>query len=85
MTQKHCTKKTGKIIQIDEEQVKDHLGEVAGKPFRRRSIRCWTKRPTGFVERSDMRGQMRGRIPEPAITVGSSTPRLEKWISKCPS
>src|SRR5512141_3256590 len=28
MTQKHCTKKTGKIIQIDEEQVKDHLGEI---------------------------------------------------------
>src|SRR5574340_1066454 len=28
MTQKHCNKKTGKIIQIDEEQVKDHLGEI---------------------------------------------------------
>ena len=28
MTQKHCTKKTSKIIQIDEEQVKDHLGEI---------------------------------------------------------
>jgi putative transposase len=28
MTQKDCTKKAGKIIQIDEEQVKDHLGEI---------------------------------------------------------
>ncbi len=25
---KHCTKKQGRIIQIDEEQVKDHLGEI---------------------------------------------------------
>jgi len=28
MTQKHCNKKAGKIIQIDEKQVKDHLGEI---------------------------------------------------------
>ncbi|MEJ2010360.1 MAG: transposase, partial [Acidobacteriota bacterium] len=28
MTQKDCTKKAGKIIQIDEKQVKDHLGEI---------------------------------------------------------
>jgi len=28
MTQKNCTKKTGKIIQIDENRVKDHLGEI---------------------------------------------------------
>lgn len=28
MTQKNYSKKTGKIIQIDEEQVKDHLGEL---------------------------------------------------------
>jgi transposase-like protein len=28
MTQKNCTKKTGKIIQIDEEGVKDHLGQI---------------------------------------------------------
>ena len=28
MTKKNCTKKAGKIIQIDEEQVKDHLGEI---------------------------------------------------------
>jgi transposase-like protein len=28
MTQKNCTRKTGKIIQIDEEGVKDHLGEI---------------------------------------------------------
>ena len=28
MTQKNCTKRTGKIIQIDEEQVKNHLGEI---------------------------------------------------------
>jgi transposase-like protein len=28
MTQKNCSKKTGKIIQIDEEGVKDHLGQI---------------------------------------------------------
>jgi putative transposase len=28
MTQKNCTKKAEKIIQIDEEQVKNHLGEI---------------------------------------------------------
>jgi hypothetical protein len=28
MTQKNCSKKTGKIIQIDEDRVKDHLGEI---------------------------------------------------------
>jgi transposase-like protein len=28
MTQGHCNAKKGKIIQIDEEQVKDHLGEI---------------------------------------------------------
>jgi len=28
MTQKNCTRKTGKIIQIDEEGVKDHLGQI---------------------------------------------------------
>lgn len=28
MTQKNCSKKMGKIIQIDEEGVKDHLGQI---------------------------------------------------------
>jgi hypothetical protein len=28
MTQRRSTAKRGKIIQIDEEQVKDHLGEI---------------------------------------------------------
>ena len=28
MTQGHCNAKRGKIIQIDEEQVKEHLGEI---------------------------------------------------------
>ena len=28
MTKKNCTPKKGRIIQIDEEQVKDHLGEI---------------------------------------------------------
>lgn len=28
MTQKHCTAKKGKIIQIDEQEVKEHLGEI---------------------------------------------------------
>ena len=28
MTKKNCTKKTGRIIQINEEGVKDHLGEI---------------------------------------------------------
>jgi transposase-like protein len=28
MTKKNCTPKRGRIIQIDEEQVKDHLGEI---------------------------------------------------------
>ena len=28
MTQGHCSAKNGKIIQIDEKQVKDHLGEI---------------------------------------------------------
>jgi len=28
MTQKNCSKKAGKIIQIDEEGVKDHLGQI---------------------------------------------------------
>ena len=28
MTKKHCNAKSKKIIQIDEEQVKDHLGEI---------------------------------------------------------
>jgi putative transposase len=28
MTQKHCSKKASRIIQIDEEGVKDHLGEI---------------------------------------------------------
>jgi citrate lyase gamma subunit len=28
MTQKHCTSKKGSIIQIDEESVKKHLGEI---------------------------------------------------------
>lgn len=28
MTQKHCTKKAGKIIKIDEGQVRSHVGEV---------------------------------------------------------
>jgi len=28
MAKKNCTKKAGKIIQIDEEGVKDHLGEI---------------------------------------------------------
>jgi len=28
MTQRHCNAKSKKIIQIDEEQVKDHLGEI---------------------------------------------------------
>jgi transposase-like protein len=28
MTQKNCTRKMGRIIQIDEEGVKDHLGEI---------------------------------------------------------
>ena len=28
MTQKHCTPKKGKIIKIDEEQVRSHVGEV---------------------------------------------------------
>jgi transposase-like protein len=30
MTQGHSNAKRGKIIQIDEEQVKDHLGEIVG-------------------------------------------------------
>jgi len=28
MTQRHCTAKKGKIIQINEQEVKDHLGEI---------------------------------------------------------
>ena len=28
MTQKHCTPKRGTIIQIDEDSVKKHLGEI---------------------------------------------------------
>lgn len=28
MTQKNCTRKEGKIIQIDEEGIKDHLGQI---------------------------------------------------------
>jgi putative transposase len=28
MTKKNCAPKKGRIIQIDEEQVKDHLGEI---------------------------------------------------------
>lgn len=28
MTKKNCTAKKGKIIQIDEESVKEHLGEI---------------------------------------------------------
>ena len=28
MTQRHCTKKAGKIFQINEEEVKEHLGEI---------------------------------------------------------
>ena len=28
MTQKNCSKKTDKIIQIDEEGIRDHLGQI---------------------------------------------------------
>lgn len=28
MTKRHCTKKAGKIIQINEENAKEHLGEI---------------------------------------------------------
>jgi hypothetical protein len=36
MTKSNCTAKKGRIIQIDEEQVKDHLGEIVRGQFRRR-------------------------------------------------
>ena len=79
MTKKNCTKKAGKIIQIDEVGIKDHLGEIVrGTVQETLNTLLDEEADTGFVMPGDMSGRRLVRIPGQAPTEGDFIPKQEK-------
>jgi transposase-like protein len=86
MTQKNCTKKTGKIIQIDEEGVKDHLGQIVKGTVQETlnamldaeaDVLCNAQRYERSTERKDTRaGSYRRKLHTRAGEVEISMPKL---------
>jgi transposase-like protein len=86
MTQKNCTKKTGKIIQIDEEGVKDHLGQIVKGTVQETlnamldaeaDVLCNAQRYERSTERKDTRaGSYRRKLHTRAGEVEITMPKL---------
>jgi len=55
--------KAWKVIQIDENQIQEHLGELVRGQWRRRSISYWMPKRINCAMQSDMRGPRGGEIP----------------------
>jgi len=83
MTQGHCNAKRGKIIQIDEEQVKEHLGEIVRGTVQETLNKLLDEEADWLCnarkyERAEGRKDRRA-----ATTTASSRPKQGKWISGC--
>jgi transposase-like protein len=86
MTQKNCTRKTGKIIQIDEEGVKDHLGQIVKGTVQETlnamldaeaDVLCNAQRYERSSERKDTRaGSYRRKLHTRAGEVEITMPKL---------
>jgi transposase-like protein len=86
MTQKNCTRKTGKIIQIDEEGVKDHLGQIVKGTVQETlnamldaeaDVLCNAQRYERSSERKDTRaGSYRRKLHTRAGEVEITVPKL---------
>jgi transposase-like protein len=86
MTQKNCTRKTGKIIQIDEEGVKDHLGQIVKGTVQETlnamldaeaDVLCNAQRYERSTERKDTRaGSYRRKLHTRAGEVEITMPKL---------
>lgn len=86
MTQKNCSKKAGKIIQIDEEGVKDHLGQIVKGTVQdtlnamldaEADVLCNAQRYERSAERKDTRaGSYRRKLHTRAGEVEITVPKL---------
>jgi putative transposase len=86
MTQKNCTKKAGKIIQINEDRVKDHLGEIVKGTVQETlnamldaeaDVLCNAQRYERSAERKDTRaGSYRRKLHTRAGEVEITVPKL---------
>jgi putative transposase len=86
MTQKNCTKKAGKIIQINEDRVKDHLGEIVKGTVQETlnamldaeaDLLCNAQRYERSAERKDTRaGSYRRKLHTRAGEVEITVPKL---------
>ena len=86
MTQKNCSKKAGKIIQIDEEGVKDHLGQIVKGTVQdilnamldaEADVLCNAQRYERSTERKDTRaGSYRRKLHTRAGEVEITVPKL---------
>jgi transposase-like protein len=86
MTQKHCTRKTGKIIQIDEAVVKDHLGQIVKGTVQETlnamldaeaDVLCNAQRYERSAERKDTRaGSYQRKLQTRAGEVEITVPKL---------
>lgn len=86
MTQKNCSKKAGKIIQINEEGVKDHLGQIVKGTVQETlnamldaeaDVLCNAQRYERSAERKDTRaGSYRRKLHTTAGAVEITVPKL---------
>jgi len=86
MTQKNCSRKMGKIIQIDEARVKDHLGEIVKGTVQETlnamldaeaDVLCNAQRYERSPERKDTRaGSYRRKLHTKAGEVEITVPKL---------
>lgn len=86
MTQKNCSRKMGKIIQIDEAGVKDHLGEIVKETVQETlnamldaeaDVLCNAQRYERSPERKDTRaGSYRRKLHTKAGEVEITVPKL---------
>ena len=86
MTQKNCTKKAGKIIQINEDRVKDHLGQIVKGTVQETlnamldaeaDVLCNAQRYERSAERKDTRaGSYRRKLHTRAGEVEITVPKL---------
>lgn len=73
----------GQVIQIDEARIRDHLGETVRGTVEgtlNAMLERSRRKPTGFAGRAGTSAARRGKILEPAVTIGRCRPVLARSI-----
>ena len=76
---KKYTRKLGEVVQIDENQIQEHLGELVRGTVEENLNRLSDVKPIDCAIQSDMRKPKGGEIPGQGIMIDKCRPRLGRF------